>query len=175
MWSFEGDYRRKPQQRLGGASKARNIERSDLLHQLKSDREERERQRRREAAVLTIQSWTRGMISRRQTKQKLRLQCDIVLAEAKSQGISEAAASKLIALLIRIFNPVEDCERLLLTCQMVVRENRILSAWVCSSLNQVVYLLPRLVNMSMDGYHTFYQCPHGTCPSPEVIRNHDFH
>lgn len=42
MWSFEGDYRRKPQQRLGGASKSRNIERTDLLNQLKLDREERE-------------------------------------------------------------------------------------------------------------------------------------
>lgn len=42
MWSFEGDYRRKPQQRLGGASKSRNIERLDLLSQLKADREERE-------------------------------------------------------------------------------------------------------------------------------------
>ncbi|XP_066959810.1 ubiquitin-protein ligase E3C [Macrobrachium rosenbergii] len=170
MWSFEGDYRRKPQQRLGGASKARNIERSDLLHQLKSDREERERQRRREAAVLTIQSWTRGMISRRQTKQKLRHQCDIVLSEAKSQGISEAAASKLIALLIRIFNPVEDCERLLLTCQMVVRENRILSAWVCSSLNQWMYLLPRLVNMSMDVItHSVNEVPMAHAPSLRLL------
>lgn len=42
MWSFEGDYRRKPQQRLGGASRSRNIERIDLLNQLKNDREERE-------------------------------------------------------------------------------------------------------------------------------------
>ena len=46
MWSFEGDYRRKPQQRLGGASKTRNIERSDLLNQLKADREEREVKRK---------------------------------------------------------------------------------------------------------------------------------
>ena len=62
--------------------------------------------------MLTIQSWTRGMLSRRQTKRELRQQCDTVLTEAKSQGVSEAAAAKLIALLIRIFDINEDSERL---------------------------------------------------------------
>ncbi|KAK8748202.1 hypothetical protein OTU49_016370 [Cherax quadricarinatus] len=112
MWSFEGDYRRKPQQRLGGASKTKNLERSELLNQLKSDREERERQRRREAAALTIQSWTRAMLSRKRTKQDLRQQFDSKLALAKVRGISDASAIKLVALLIRIFNAKEDCERL---------------------------------------------------------------
>lgn len=149
MWSFEGDYRRKPQQRLGGASRARNIERSDLLSQLKSDREERERQRRREAATLTIQSWTRGMLSRRKTKQELRQQCDSVLAQAKSQGITEPAARKLIALLIRIYNAKDDSERLLQTCQLVVVEHQRLSGWVCASFHQWMYLLPRLANMAL--------------------------
>lgn len=71
-----------------------------------------QRQRRREAATLTIQSWTRGMLSRRKTKQELRQQCDSVLAQAKSQGITEPAARKLIALLIRIYNAKDDSERL---------------------------------------------------------------
>lgn len=71
-----------------------------------------QRQRRREAATLTIQSWTRGMLSRKQTKQELRQRCDSVLAQAKSQGITEPAATKLIALLIRIYNSKEDSERL---------------------------------------------------------------
>ncbi|XP_042213682.1 ubiquitin-protein ligase E3C-like isoform X2 [Homarus americanus] len=149
MWSFEGDYRRKPQQRLGGASRTRNIERLELLSQLKNDREERERQRRREAAVLTIQSWTRGMLSQKRTKRDLRLQCDSELALAKVQGITEASAIRLIALLIRIFNAKEDCGRLLLVCQLVVREQRHLSEWVYGSLPRWMYLLPRLANMAL--------------------------
>lgn len=156
MWSFEGDYRRKPQQRLGGASKSRNIERLDLLNQLKSDREEREvqaaqdqctaqpllyslrheehknavyftvnlsqfssrsslppqRQRRREAAAVTLQSWARGVLSQQHTKRDLRHQCDSHLALTKAQGISEASAVRLIALLIRIFHPHKDSDRL---------------------------------------------------------------
>ncbi|XP_045600772.2 ubiquitin-protein ligase E3C [Procambarus clarkii] len=149
MWSFEGDYRRKPQQRLGGASKTRNIERTELLSQLKSDREERERQRKREAAALTIQSWTRGMLSQKRTKQGLRQRCDSELALAKVQGISEASTIRLIALLIRIFNPKEDCERLLVTCQLVVREQRQLAEWICGSLPRWMYLVPRLANMAL--------------------------
>lgn len=162
MWSFEGDYRRKPQQRLGGASKTRNIERSDLLNQLKADREEREvnnwslfvlffyfitvisdfnyewyyyvlyhfqawlfqllkhlcillysqRQRRREAAAVTLQAWARGVLSQRRTKLDLRHQYDSYLALTKAQGISEGSAIRLIALLIRIFHPQKDSDRL---------------------------------------------------------------
>ncbi|XP_069940779.1 ubiquitin-protein ligase E3C isoform X2 [Cherax quadricarinatus] len=149
MWSFEGDYRRKPQQRLGGASKTKNLERSELLNQLKSDREERERQRRREAAALTIQSWTRAMLSRKRTKQDLRQQFDSKLALAKVRGISDASAIKLVALLIRIFNAKEDCERLLMTCQLVVREQRQLAEWICGSLQRWMYLVPRLSNMAL--------------------------
>ncbi|XP_071542676.1 ubiquitin-protein ligase E3C [Panulirus ornatus] len=149
MWSFDGDYRRKPQQRLGGASRLRNIERSELLNQLKSDREERERQRRREVAAVTIQSWTRAMLSQKLTKQALRQQCDHDLAHAKVYGISENSAIRLIALLIRIFNPREDCERLLVTCQLVIRERKHLTEWICGSLSRWIYLLPRLANMAL--------------------------
>lgn len=149
MWSFEGDYRRKPQQRLGGASKSRNIERLDLLNQLKSDREERERQRRREAAAVTLQSWARGVLSQQHTKRDLRHQCDSHLALTKAQGISEASAVRLIALLIRIFHPHKDSDRILTTCQLVIREQRQLAEWVCGSFERWAYLLPRLVSMAL--------------------------
>lgn len=64
------------------------------------------------------------MLSQKQTKQNLRQQCDSELALVKVQGISEASAIRLVALLIRIFNPKEDSER-------VVRNlNRCLSTQV---------------------------------------------
>ena len=40
MWSFEGDYKQKPKQSLGGAS--RTLNRTALLSKLRSEREERE-------------------------------------------------------------------------------------------------------------------------------------
>ncbi|KAK3878028.1 hypothetical protein Pcinc_017308 [Petrolisthes cinctipes] len=149
MWSFEGDYRRKPQQRLGGASRSRNIERIDLLNQLKNDREERERQRRREAAAVTLQAWTRGVLSQRDTRCHLRRQCDALLSSIKTMGISEATVTKLIALLIRIFSPKEDSERLLAVCQLIIREQQLLSGWICGSLLRWTHLLPRLANMAL--------------------------
>ena len=40
MWSFNGDFKQKPKQSLGGAS--RSLNRTALLNKLKNEREERE-------------------------------------------------------------------------------------------------------------------------------------
>lgn len=71
-----------------------------------------QRQRRREAAAVTLQAWARGVLSQRRTKLDLRHQYDSHLALTREQGISEASAVRLIALLIRIFHPREDSDRL---------------------------------------------------------------
>lgn len=42
MYSFEGDFRRKPQQNLGGASSQRKTDRDALLLQLQQQRQKRE-------------------------------------------------------------------------------------------------------------------------------------
>lgn len=71
-----------------------------------------QRQRRREAAAVTLQAWTRGVLSQRETRCHLRHQCDALLSSVKTMGITEATVTKLIALMIRIFNPTQDSERL---------------------------------------------------------------
>lgn len=42
MYSFEGDFRRKPQQNLAGASAARKTDRDSLIQQTQLQRQKRE-------------------------------------------------------------------------------------------------------------------------------------
>ncbi|XP_043593820.1 ubiquitin-protein ligase E3C isoform X1 [Bombus pyrosoma] len=66
MYSFEGDYRRKPQQNLAGAS--RRDEKSVLLQHAQLERLKREQQRKRHNAALKIQALIRGFIVRKHMK-----------------------------------------------------------------------------------------------------------
>lgn len=66
MYSFEGDYRRKPQQNLAGAS--RRDEKSVLLQHAQLERLKREQQRKKHNAALKIQALVRGFIIRKNTK-----------------------------------------------------------------------------------------------------------
>ncbi|XP_006621472.1 ubiquitin-protein ligase E3C [Apis laboriosa] len=66
MYSFEGDYRRKPQQNLAGAS--RRDEKSVLLQHAQLKRLKREQQRKKHNAALKIQAFVRGFIIRKNTK-----------------------------------------------------------------------------------------------------------
>ncbi|XP_076671002.1 ubiquitin-protein ligase E3C [Andrena cerasifolii] len=66
MYSFEGDYRRKPQQNLAGAS--RRDEKSVLLQHAQFERLKREQQRLRHNAALKVQAVVRGFIVRKHMK-----------------------------------------------------------------------------------------------------------
>lgn len=66
MYSFEGDYRRKPQQNLAGAS--RRDEKSVLLQHAQFERSKREQQRLRHNAALKVQAVVRGFIVRKRMK-----------------------------------------------------------------------------------------------------------
>ncbi|XP_017762268.1 PREDICTED: ubiquitin-protein ligase E3C [Eufriesea mexicana] len=74
MYSFEGDYRRKPQQNLAGAS--RRDGKSVLLQHVQLERLKRKQQRKRHNAVLKIQALTRGFIVRKHMKMTKRKEFD---------------------------------------------------------------------------------------------------
>lgn len=71
---FEGDFRRRPNQNLSGAS--RSLARGELLQQAAEQRQSREDVRRREQATLKIQSVWRGHRSRESTSRLMRQQFD---------------------------------------------------------------------------------------------------
>lgn len=74
MYSFEGDYRRKPQQNLAGAS--RRDGKSVLLQHVQLERLKRKQQRKKHNAVLKIQALTRGFIVRKHMKMAKRKEFD---------------------------------------------------------------------------------------------------
>lgn len=79
MYSFEGDYRRKPQQRLGGASVV--LERDELILRARYQRQEREHQRKRYQSTLLLQACARGFTARSKEKRKHRTEYDALLKE----------------------------------------------------------------------------------------------
>lgn len=76
---FEGDFRRRPNQNLSGAS--RSVARVDLIQQAAEERQNREDCRRRLNAALKIQSVYRGYNSRKQNAFKMRQRFDATIAE----------------------------------------------------------------------------------------------
>ncbi|XP_031835473.1 ubiquitin-protein ligase E3C isoform X2 [Nomia melanderi] len=77
MYSFDGDYRRKPQQNLAGASRRDDrSEKSLLLQHAKLERLKRAQQRRRHNAVLKLQAVICGFIVRKRTKIIVRKEFD---------------------------------------------------------------------------------------------------
>ncbi|KAG7205243.1 hypothetical protein KM043_018323 [Ampulex compressa] len=72
MYSFEGDYRRKPQQNLAGAS--RRDEKAVLLQHAQLERLKREQQRKRHDAALKIQAHVRSFLVRKFMRMAKRLE-----------------------------------------------------------------------------------------------------
>ncbi|RXG70066.1 Ubiquitin-protein ligase E3C [Armadillidium vulgare] len=147
MWSFEGEYKSRPKQSFGG--KSRILDRNSLLHKLKTDREEREDQRRRQDAALKIQAWCRGNCHRKIINENLRMLCNDLFLEVKQKGLSIEIAEKIISILIIIFDPRYDLDNLFKICHQLVREEKSLSLWICNSMNKWKFLVPKLVSLAL--------------------------
>ncbi|KAK6171891.1 hypothetical protein SNE40_018314 [Patella caerulea] len=63
MFSFEGDFRRKPVQSLRGASKKEQKE--SLIKRVQDERQKREDQRQRQSSAIKIQSYYRRFTCRK--------------------------------------------------------------------------------------------------------------
>ena len=74
MYSFEGDYRRKPQQNLAGAS--RRDEKAALLEHAHLERIKREQQRIKHNSIVKIQAIVRSFIFRQRVKHYERREFD---------------------------------------------------------------------------------------------------
>ncbi|XP_011312872.1 ubiquitin-protein ligase E3C [Fopius arisanus] len=83
MYSFEGDYRRRPQQNLAGAS--RRDEKAALLQHAQLERNKREQQRKRQNAALKIHAQTRSYLVRQSAKRNCRIEFDRARAQVQSK------------------------------------------------------------------------------------------
>ncbi|XP_013415236.1 ubiquitin-protein ligase E3C [Lingula anatina] len=121
MWSFEGDFRRKPVQSLRGASKKE--EKDTLLQRAQAEREKREAFRQQNASVTKISAFYRSACVRRKWKSDLRAAFDRYIGELNKVKQSTANVNRVAELIRRLlffFEEDQDSDRLLAVCQLLV-------------------------------------------------------
>ncbi|BET02083.1 unnamed protein product [Nesidiocoris tenuis] len=123
MYSFEGNYRRRPQQNLAGAS--RQADKSELLTRALLERQKRQNDRRRVESAVKIQSAARGFLTRRRLKRTRRAQFDDKIAELRRRNSARFEADDVFQVLNRvpyICEPNVDRARVT-TANVIVKSN----------------------------------------------------
>ncbi|KAL6424110.1 hypothetical protein ACFW04_009767 [Cataglyphis niger] len=122
MYSFEGDYRRKPQQNLAGAS--RRDERTVLLQHAQLERLKREQQRKKHDAALKIQALVRSFITRRLVFAQKRKEFDEAQQAAGRRNLSLDELVPYLRKLLFFYNHVLDANRLIWVLQHFLKHQR---------------------------------------------------
>ncbi|XP_035826355.1 ubiquitin-protein ligase E3C isoform X2 [Aplysia californica] len=119
MYSFNGDFRQKPIQSLRGASK--NEQKETLLRRAQEERLKREDARRRVASATKIQSYYRGFYNRKILRAQLRSEFDRRTQSDKTLT-DPLNLQWCISKLCLFFNEHLDGQRLITTCQVVIKQ-----------------------------------------------------
>ncbi|KAJ8686743.1 hypothetical protein QAD02_022537 [Eretmocerus hayati] len=119
MYSFEGDYRRKPQQNLAGAS--RRDEKSALLQHAHLERLKREQQRHEYNATVKIQAHVRSFLTRQIMKQLERSEFDKLQQAVGGRPLSVAELILPTKKLLFFYNSTFDGTRLIWLLQHILR------------------------------------------------------
>ncbi|KAJ9576987.1 hypothetical protein L9F63_006424 [Diploptera punctata] len=122
MYSFEGEFRRKPQQNLSGASKKQ--ERNELLQRAQNERHKREEQRRRYNSTILIQAFVRGFLTRQRYKKLERIAFDVRVQECNHsrQPPDDKTLTELIQKLLFFYTEKEDASRLVWVSQQLLKQ-----------------------------------------------------
>lgn len=122
MYSFEGNYRRRPQQNLAGAS--RQPDKNELLMRAHLERQKRQNDRKRIESAIRIQAYVRGFLTRCALKRVRREQFDDKIAELKGRRGSFEADDvfQILNRIPYICEPVLDNLRLI-KANLIVRDN----------------------------------------------------
>lgn len=119
MYSFEGEFRRRPQQSYGGAS--RKVARDELLHKAQSERLQREEKRRILQSATTIQAFVRGSLVRQVEKNKLRLAFDDIV-KTHGGNLPLDILQSQVGRLLHVYNELYDSTRLTYICQVFLKD-----------------------------------------------------
>lgn len=111
MFGFDGEYRRKPQQNLGGVSTS--SDRDTIIRKAAEERNKRNQLRRETNGAIVIQSYSRSFIHRQRRKRYERDQFDEFLKTHRAQ-LQDDSLAFLLRRLIFFYNTKEsrDGERL---------------------------------------------------------------
>lgn len=144
MFSFDGDFRRKPMQNLGGSSD-RKSDRTSLIKNAQIERQKRERNRREMQSSTKIQAYVRSFIQRQQRKGEERVKFDEYL---KRFGMgTDEHLEFLLKRLVFFYDFHQDGDRIILLCQNILKNPKCLYSKVTEAI--WCYRLKRLLNWCM--------------------------
>ncbi|CAL1296841.1 unnamed protein product [Larinioides sclopetarius] len=151
MYSFEGEFRRRPQQSLGGAS--RKVAREELIHKAQRERLQREERRRIIQSATVIQAFVRGSLSRQEEKRKLREEFDQVmktrLADQSSILHNPDVFYDQIGNLLHFYNEQQDSSRLIAVNQMFLRDSSAISRLFLLRIEEWLYKVQKLLLLNV--------------------------
>ncbi|XP_046334142.2 ubiquitin-protein ligase E3C-like [Haliotis rufescens] len=121
MYSFEGDFRRKPVQSLRGASKKEQKE--SLLKRAQEERQKREGNRQRNLSACKIQAFFRGFTSRKKLSETLRADFDQKLQPVSKDNVVDIPVIITLTQRLAFFcRPGRDGQRLVSVCQQIIKQ-----------------------------------------------------
>lgn len=124
MFSFEGDYRRKPQQNLAGAS--RRDEKAVLLQHAQFERSKREQQRKRHNSAVKIQACVRSFMTRKIVHKQLRYEFDEFQRTIRSRNITIDELFPCFQKLLFFYNHNLDADRLIWILQLSLKHQEVI-------------------------------------------------
>uniref|UniRef100_A0A1B6EYS1 Ubiquitin-protein ligase E3C n=1 Tax=Cuerna arida TaxID=1464854 RepID=A0A1B6EYS1_9HEMI len=148
MYSFEGEFRRTPEQNLSGASKKEK--RDELLNRAHHERLKREECRRREKSTLTIQSYLRSYIVRQSQKNVHRQDFDATTKKVDMDP-DNATLTLLVQKLLFFYKADVDTARLIYICRIVLKHcKRLMIACMEDALWH--FRFRKLLKLCMSGF-----------------------
>lgn len=121
MYSFEGDYRRRPQQNLSGAS--RRDEKAVLLQHAQLERLKREQQRKKHNAALKLQACVRSFLTRKLVYTQKREEFDEA-QQAANRNLNLDELLSYLQKLLFFYNHSVDSKRLIWVLQHFLKHQK---------------------------------------------------
>nr|XP_019541237.2 ubiquitin-protein ligase E3C [Aedes albopictus] len=117
MFNFDGDFRRRPQQNLGGASQ--KSDRLTIIRKAQQERQKREDARRQQNGATVIQSSVRSFLQRQNVKRRERDRFD---EYRRTCGIRNLVDLEYLVKRVEFFYHIrKDGERLIFLCQYIIK------------------------------------------------------
>ncbi|XP_043645580.1 ubiquitin-protein ligase E3C [Drosophila teissieri] len=122
MFGFDGEYRRRPVQSLGGAS--HTCDRDTVIRKAALERQKRNELRQKENGAVLLQSYARSFIHRQRRKRAEREAFDVYLMGHKDRIVEDESLTFLLRRLNFFYSSREakDSERLIEVCQQILRQ-----------------------------------------------------
>ncbi|KAI0217696.1 Ubiquitin-protein ligase E3C [Lamellibrachia satsuma] len=145
MYSFEGDFRRKPVQALGGVQKKEH--RDALIERRQEERREREQSRRQQQSAVIIQAFCRASTVRKKQYAIIRQAFDQLCQQSQHVPDEMTTLSTLVRYLLFFYSGREDVLRLTWLCQKLLKGKDMVAEFVCREHIQGVLQIKKLLSV----------------------------